>query len=238
LVFPSEYFKVEGTSGATTIYFISGIILGTASLVALRFLTRQTENCAIQDSSHKQYNIKTMWQRLRWPASANFLCLCVSSVSPVFASRIVSVIPETTAPILQRTEFFVPLAYILWNIGDLLGAVFATFSRGLIRRPFFIFVLSLARILFIPLYLLCNIDGRGSFTGDWFYLVAVQFSFGLTHGWLSATSMSGVPAVRRIRLFSLSSYFSINSSNYLWLISFPEAFQILTTPYPVDRRRR
>jgi equilibrative nucleoside transporter 1/2/3 len=40
---------------------------------------------------------------------------------------------------------------------------------------------------------MCNIDGRGSFAGDWFYLIVVQFLFGLTHGWLSGTSMMGVP---------------------------------------------
>lgn len=40
---------------------------------------------------------------------------------------------------------------------------------------------------------MCNINGRGSIAGDWFYLIVVQFLFGLTHGWLSGTSMMGVP---------------------------------------------
>lgn len=38
---------------------------------------------------------------------------------------------------------------------------------------------------------MCNINGRGSIAGDWFYLIVVQFLFGLTHGWLSGTSMMG-----------------------------------------------
>ena len=40
---------------------------------------------------------------------------------------------------------------------------------------------------------MCNIDGRGSIAGDWFYLVVVQFVFGLSHGWVSGCCMSGVP---------------------------------------------
>lgn len=41
---------------------------------------------------------------------------------------------------------------------------------------------------------MCNINGKGSIAGDWFYLVVVQFGFGISHGWLSGASMMGVPA--------------------------------------------
>jgi equilibrative nucleoside transporter 1/2/3 len=40
---------------------------------------------------------------------------------------------------------------------------------------------------------MCNIDGRGSIAGDWFYLIIVQFLFGVTHGLMSGVSMMGVP---------------------------------------------
>lgn len=42
--------------------------------------------------------------------------------------------------------------------------------------------------------MLCNIDRRGSGFGDWFYLLVVQFGFGLSHGWISSACMAGVPA--------------------------------------------
>ncbi len=134
-----------------------------------------------------------MTSRLRWPALANFLCLCISSVSPVFISKITSTVSQRDASIIFRPEAFIPLAIVLWNIGDLLGSVLAVRSLFLIRNPRLLFGLSFARLGFIPLYVMCNIDGRGSFAGDWFYLIVVQFLFGLTHGWLSGTSMMGVP---------------------------------------------
>jgi equilibrative nucleoside transporter 1/2/3 len=134
-----------------------------------------------------------MASKLHWPALANFMCLCISSVSPVFISKIISVVPVEQAPIILRPEAFIPLAIVLWNVGDLLGSVVAVHSLFLIKYPRLLFGLSLLRLVFIPLYLMCNIDGRGSVAGDWFYLIIVQFFFGLTHGWLSGASMMGVP---------------------------------------------
>jgi equilibrative nucleoside transporter 1/2/3 len=135
----------------------------------------------------------SQWRRfsreLRWPALANFSCLCISSVCPVFVAKITSVIPEKEASVLLRPDAFIPLAIVLWNVGDLI----AVSSRFLLRYPFALFLLSLARIGFIPLYLMCNINGRGSLFGDWFYLFVVQFGFGVSHGWLSGSSMMGVP---------------------------------------------
>lgn len=51
---------------------------------------------------------------------------------------------------------------------------------------------SLARAVFIPLYFLCNIHGKGAVVAsDAFYLVVVQFLFGLTNGYLGSTCMIG-----------------------------------------------
>lgn len=50
----------------------------------------------------------------------------------------------------------------------------------------------MARFLFIPLYFLCNIKGRGAaVSSDFFYLVIVQFLFGLTNGYLGSSCMMG-----------------------------------------------
>jgi equilibrative nucleoside transporter 1/2/3 len=82
---------------------------------------------------------------------------------------------------------------MLWNIGELAGSVLAASSKFLLKHRLLLLILSFARIVFIPLYLMCNVGGRGSFAGDWFYLFVVQLGFGLSHGWLSSASMMGVP---------------------------------------------
>ena len=192
------YFDVDGTdthhtSWLTLSYFLSAAVVGLASICALKFLIRRAPIQFLPKVSRQTSRWSDMAPKLKWPALANFSCLCISSVSPVFISKITSNVPVETAPILLRPEAFIPLAIVLWNIGDLLGSVLAVHSLFLIRLQPLLFALSLARLGFIPLYLMCNIDGRGSIVGDWFYLIIVQFLFGLTHGWLSGASMMGVP---------------------------------------------
>jgi len=174
-------------------YFLSAMLVGGVSLGALGFLIPRSRI----GLASKEYMVDSNWAKLSskllWPALANFSCLCISSVSPVFVAKITSVVPVDTAPTILQPQTFIPLAIVLWNIGDLLGSVLAVSSQFLIRHRLVIFILSLARVGFIPLYLICNVDGRGSFAGDWFYLVIVQFLFGVTHGWLSGASMMGVP---------------------------------------------
>ncbi|KAG4417902.1 hypothetical protein IFR04_008956 [Cadophora malorum] len=198
LAFPTAYFDadVSGNSQASSLtigYFFSALLVGGASLGALAFLIPRSG----ARPPFRAYEMTSVWARwsstLKWPALANFSCLCISSVSSVFVTKITSVVPIDGAPTLLRPEAFIPLSIVLWNIGDFLGSLIAVSSRFLIRRPFLIFVLSLARIVFIPMYLMCNIDDRGSFAGDWFYLICVQLFFGVTHGWLSGASMMGVP---------------------------------------------
>ncbi|KAK8089331.1 nucleoside transporter [Apiospora hydei] len=82
-----------------------------------------------------------------------------------------------------------PLAFACWNLGDLggrAGALVLPYRE----RPFVLFVVSVARVLFIPLYALCNLHGGGGVVhSDVFYLLLVQFPFGLTNGWLASNCM-------------------------------------------------
>ncbi|KAG0647438.1 Nucleoside transporter FUN26 [Hyphodiscus hymeniophilus] len=201
LLVPASYFGPHGkdrqhTSPSMLLYFFLGVPLGLAALCCLKLL--EYRRCIRVPQYHwaarsHNKNLRALWGKLHWPASANFLCLCLSAVSPVFASKIHSLTPEVNAPTILRREAFIPLAIVLWNIGDLLGSMFSVFFKSLTRLPYLLFFLSLARMGFIPLYLICNIDGKGSPLGNWFYLFVVQFLFGLTHGCISALSMSGVP---------------------------------------------
>jgi equilibrative nucleoside transporter 1/2/3 len=50
----------------------------------------------------------------------------------------------------------------------------------------------MARLIFIPLYFLCNVGGRGAVvSSDVFYLFVVQGLFGLTNGYLGSECMMG-----------------------------------------------
>ncbi|KAL8295011.1 hypothetical protein RB600_000801 [Gaeumannomyces tritici] len=152
-----------------------------------------------------------LFRKLHFPAGAVFLCFAVTMFFPVFTSKVVSVRsakPDDDAaagvaaaagassssplPPLLQPGAFIPLAFFFWNLGDLVGRISTAHPAfaALRRRPTALFGLAAARVCFLPLYMLCNVGGRGAVvSSDLFYLLLVQLPFGLTNGWLGSSSM-------------------------------------------------
>ncbi len=128
----------------------------------------------------------TLFRKLPFLSSGVFICFAITMVFPVFTASIQSVgsVPG---------QIFVPLAFLIWNLGDLLGRLSTLYPTiNLTHYPFALFCLAMARLLFIPLYFLCNVGGRSAvISSDVFYLVVVQFFFGLTNGYLGSNCMMG-----------------------------------------------
>jgi len=130
--------------------------------------------------------LTTLLLKLRFLSAAVFVCFGVTMTFPVFTASI-----ESTSG--MDSAIFIPLAFLLWNMGDLLGRlVTLTPKVSLTHYPFALFCIAMARLVFIPLYFLCNIKGRGAVvSSDIFYLVIVQLLFGLTNGYLGSECMMG-----------------------------------------------
>jgi equilibrative nucleoside transporter 1/2/3 len=128
----------------------------------------------------------TLFMRMPFLATAVFVCFAVTMIFPVFTANITSV--NTITPAI-----FIPLAFLCWNVGDLVGRL-ATLAPviSLTYWPFALFCIAMARLVFIPLYFLCNVGGRGAVvSSDVFYLFVVQGLFGLTNGYLGSECMMG-----------------------------------------------
>lgn len=140
-------------------------------------------------------------RRLTSISAAVFLTFAVTMVFPVFTAQIHSVTPSTSP--LLRPATFIPLAFLIWNTGDLFGRLIPLFpSLSLATRPRVLLLLSLLRLVFVPLYLLCNIvpteatpeeraQKLATVRSDVFYLLVVQFPFGLSNGYLGSCCMMG-----------------------------------------------
>jgi equilibrative nucleoside transporter 1/2/3 len=141
-------------------------------------------------SKRKHVSLWTLYKKLHWSAAAVFSCFAITMFFPVFTSKIVSVVkPENASRILQPSTF-IPLGFLLWNLGDLTGRLSTALPFMPRVRPFVLFLFSLLRGGHIPLYFLCNLGGRGAvIESDVFYLFVVSFGFGLTNGWLSSSCM-------------------------------------------------
>lgn len=146
---------------------------------------------------HSSIPLTILARKLLLRALAVFLTFALTMVFPVFTQEILSTKPHGGA--LFAKDAFIPFAFLVWNAGDLAGRLLPLWSRvSLIHRPGWLLVLSILRIVWVPLYLLCNITDLGAETrstsspmGDAFYLLVVQFPFGLTNGYLGSSSMMG-----------------------------------------------
>lgn len=136
-------------------------------------------------------SLPTLFKKLHWPAVSVFLCFLTSMFFPVFTSKILSVNDGPDSKIrLFEPGAFIPLAFFFWNLGDFLGRASTILPFSLRHRPHALFAISVARMLFLPLYLLCNVRGEGAVVrSDLFYLLLVEFPFGLTNGWLGSSAM-------------------------------------------------
>jgi solute carrier family 29 (equilibrative nucleoside transporter), member 1/2/3 len=134
-----------------------------------------------------------LFRKLFWLAATVFLTFCVTMLYPVFTSKILSVRPIESSPRFWHPSTFIPLAFLFWNVGDLIGRLLtANPQLSLTSRPRILFMLAIARAIWIPTYYLCNIDGRGAIIkSDFFYLVLVQVLFGLTNGYIGSECMIG-----------------------------------------------
>lgn len=116
-------------------------------------------------------------------------------VFPVFTQKIESVNPPSEGDGFSITQpsAFIPLAFLFWNAGDLIGRILTGVPAfRMTGSPKLLLVAAVSRVVFIPMYLLCNISGKGArVSSDVFYLVIVQLLFGLTNGFIGSTCMMG-----------------------------------------------
>lgn len=157
-------------------------------------------NNNISPARRRSIPLWSLFLKLRYLALAVFLTFSITMFFPVFTQQITSThLLDPPPPRLLQAACFIPLAFLFWNTGDLLGRLLtlAPSLAAITRYPLLIFVLSILRVVWIPLYLLCNIHHRGGGTGgavvasDFFYLVIVQFLFGLSNGYLGSCCMIG-----------------------------------------------
>ncbi|KAI5303052.1 hypothetical protein KEM56_000086 [Ascosphaera pollenicola] len=181
-------------------FFITATIVSAIALVLFRYLDRKAAALSLrkeadtedEDDSTPKIPLSVLFQKLHWLSLAVAITFFVTMFLPIYTNVIQSVHSDEKdlAPFLRQAAF-VPLALLFWNGGDLLGRVFPAYPRlNLGDRPFVLFIASLARVLFIPLYMSCNVNNRGAWiSSDLFYLVIVQFLFGLSNGYVAGSTM-------------------------------------------------
>ncbi|OSS43242.1 hypothetical protein B5807_12104 [Epicoccum nigrum] len=193
----------QQSSTSAFAYFLTATLISALALLAFTYLQRVHTSSVKLDSSisslppsreRKSIPLTRLFKKLAWLASAVFLTFVVTMFFPVFTQTILSThTPSLSTPRLFQPPSFIPLAFLFWNTGDLLGRTLPALpSLRLTAHPKLLFALSIARAAFVPLYLLCNISGKGAVVNsDLFYLVVVQLCFGISNGYLGSSCMMG-----------------------------------------------
>ena len=189
-------------------YFLTATGVSALALAAFPVLVRRHSNRtgiakatldALDDEEEearlerKAVGMWTLFRKLRWLSMAIIICFGMTMLYPIFTNEIYSVRPADTASRIFQPACFIPLAFLFWNSGDLVGRL-STLAPGFAatRYPRALFLLSISRLVFIPLYLLCNIHGQGAAVrSDFFYLFIVQFGYGVTNGYVGSSCMMG-----------------------------------------------
>ena len=161
----------------------------------LHFSHRSTEGASSSGGNGSGNSFVVFWKI--W-----IYCL---SVFLVFATTL-SVFPALTVLIESKrypdSRYFTPLtSFVLFNVGDYIGRVFmSAFKLDKIFGPKFILTSSLIRILFIPLFMLCNAQpGHRTYLPIWIHsdvlYVILMVVFSLTNGFLGNLCMVKAPKV-------------------------------------------
>ncbi|KAF2030714.1 hypothetical protein EK21DRAFT_88632 [Setomelanomma holmii] len=194
----------QDSSTSAFAYFLTATLISGLALVAFFYLLARTPSKHRLTHSHTDLSDSTasirksvplthLLRKLFWLATALFLSFAITMFFPVFTAQILSIRDPNTAPRLFQPATFIPLGFFFWNLGDLLGRTGPALpALRITHRPKLLFILALSRLGFIPLYLLCNIGGKGAVVqSDFFYLVVVQLFFGLSSGYLGSSCMMG-----------------------------------------------
>ena len=102
--------------------------------------------------------------------------------------------PNTHPLLFSAIHFFV------YNVGDLTGRSLCSLPRLHVWSARRLLAFSLARTLFIPLFLICNIQWASSIatkpiiTSDVLYML-ILLLFGVTNGYVSSMCMMSAPSV-------------------------------------------
>jgi equilibrative nucleoside transporter 1/2/3 len=192
----------QESSTSAFVYFLTACVVSVVALLAFIPLCRRHKQLVgnrmmestisvqeAEQANRKVVSLWTLYEKLHWLAASVYLCFAVTMFFPVYTAQILSVNEGSR---LFEAPTFIPLAFLVWNTGDLIGRLSTILPFSLRHKPFLLFVVAIGRLGFLPLYLLCNVGGRGAtVSSDIFYLFVVQLGFGLTNGWLGGSCMMG-----------------------------------------------
>ncbi|KAJ6516250.1 nucleoside transporter-domain-containing protein [Mycena sanguinolenta] len=148
------------------------------------------------ESSEKGQILRVAKANAIYGVTCCFVFVVTLSVYPAITTSIQTTNPDTH-PLL-----FSAIHFLMFNIGDLTGRYLCSWPRLLVWDAKRLLAFSLARTLFIPLFLMCNVQ-RPSVAGipsspiinsDLLFML-ILMTFGISNGYVSSLSLMAAPSL-------------------------------------------
>ncbi|GAA6029782.1 hypothetical protein JCM8097_001047 [Rhodosporidiobolus ruineniae] len=152
------------------------------------------DNASTKSASAPLADLRVVERKIRHLGLALFLVFAVTlSVFPSITATIQSVhAGQPDAKLLQSPALFVPLGFAVFAAGDWLGRVLPQWEKLAFTNWKALWVATVARIVFIPLFLLCNQTAGGDSnplikSDILFFLIMLLFA--ISNGYISTLLM-------------------------------------------------
>ncbi|CAJ0869302.1 8283_t:CDS:2 [Entrophospora sp. SA101] len=207
-------------SNSAFIYFLSAFIILVISLISYVILTKlplflyhhqnKNINAIIEEEESEEqsllnknlFNI-TFTKIIRLVYSIIFVFMITLSLYPSITTSVKSTVKDDERSGYQKDYLFIPLHFLMYNFGDLLGKSLPIIKFFAIKNIDLLMLMSTSRIIFIPLILLCNTDIGDKrlfpllITNDFLYFfIILLFSF--SNGYLASLIMMTGPQIQNV----------------------------------------
>ncbi|CAG8546456.1 23258_t:CDS:2 [Dentiscutata erythropus] len=228
---------------STFIYFLSAFAVIVFSLVSYFILIRlplyiyhvSPDLIFVSqgvDNSLSERSYRNTFNKINKLIFAVAFVFCVTlSIYPSTTSFIKSVAPDDSKNKFQYDYLFIPLHFLIFNFGDFLGRYLPSQEELVITDQNKIAFMSICRVIFLPLILLCNVDsgfhGERSLplliNSDLIYFLII-FLFAVSNGYVGSLAMMAGPQVMGVEkglAGTFLSYFLVVGLTVGSIFSFP-----------------
>ncbi|KIJ70470.1 hypothetical protein HYDPIDRAFT_78688 [Hydnomerulius pinastri MD-312] len=167
--------------------------IGSEDVEERRGLVSHGPSSAISDP--KTHALRVLKENFIFMFSIAYVFVVTLAVFPTITVTIQSTNPNVH-PLL-----FTAIHFLAFNTGDFMGRYSCSFPRLVISSANKILTMSLLRTLFVPLFLLCNIQRPSGtlpipplISSDIFYML-ILLAFGITNGYVSSLAMLAAPSL-------------------------------------------
>jgi equilibrative nucleoside transporter 1/2/3 len=200
----------ETSDRSALMYFLTALIVTVAALAGhvilaqqpfyLHHMKQQDKTDNDNDNDHDPVDRPRPLRRLAEKSSCllftvAFVFVVTLMIFPSITSMIKSIHRQPSASRIFDDDIFVAMHFLLFNIGDWLGRILPLYISTF--NPSVLLVLASLRVLFVPLFLVCNVVATERnmpvlIRSDGAYFVLLGL-FSMTSGWVCSLTMMAAP---------------------------------------------